>query len=567
MKASSNEKNLDILENIDNRIDFLSTISDKEGIPVWDQSFSKIFSTKSNSASKSSSTEIFYLPLIDSEKKHLTSLLFVKNLNSESPIVFTITNIELLNFVNNDKIDIKERENLLLTFLYFDNQIFGSRKYTNIPLHLFENIQTKKKFKTFDLKQSNEISGKKSSSTAKYALECVAISHCTGCNGSCDQCNLCVSNYCSFVWSGGGGSGESNGGSGGNGTDSGGGSSSGSNSSTPWYLANTNVDIYKYNSNVRFVFRSLYNYSLVLEKEQLDALQANSALTLSITNCLANNTEYKTAFIYSILNDYNVITSTVNQQKITTKLNIFFNSVFTEFPNTNWTQFYNFFITQNQNILSLSDFTNYKNSNKTVFDVESGDISNNTTGGYDSATYSTFNPQQNQWPNIPNVIPVNQFIGWLYPGIKKNCMDYAKAQISIKGYQISNYYESGQTYQIYREQTGVDQNALTQGLSYLKYALTNNIPVIVGIHDAPGHTKNLDLTTDHFIVIVGMGNDSNGKYFTFYDNASGNSSLGANSDNKLYYYSDTGLVKGISKTPYAKGLTYTITHIRKSKNK
>ena len=61
--------------------------------------------------------------------------------------------------------------------------------------------------------------------------------------------------------------------------------------------------------------------------------------------------------------------------------------------------------------------------------------------------------------------------------------------------------------------------------------------------------------------------DNNGNYFTFYDNASGSSSLGASPSNKLYYNSTTGTISGTSATPYASGLTYTITQIRKSKLK
>lgn len=62
-----------------------------------------------------------------------------------------------------------------------------------------------------------------------------------------------------------------------------------------------------------------------------------------------------------------------------------------------------------------------------------------------------------------------------------------------------------------------------------------------------------DNTTDHFVVIVGMGSDVNGDYFTFYDNASGRkpfASYGASSENKLYYYSSLNMIKGSSNTYY-----------------
>ena len=84
----------------------------------------------------------------------------------------------------------------------------------------------------------------------------------------------------------------------------------------------------------------------------------------------------------------------------------------------------------------------------------------------------------------------------------------------------------------------------------------------------PEHNGNLDSTTDYFIVIVGMDTDSNGKYFRFYDNASGLSSQGANSENKFYYNSSTGTIIGQSQTNYAISNNlnpYQITMIRKSK--
>jgi hypothetical protein len=147
-------------------------------------------------------------------------------------------------------------------------------------------------------------------------------------------------------------------------------------------------------------------------------------------------------------------------------------------------------------------------------------------------------------------------------------MDYAKAQISENGYQISNYFDSGQTFLVYSEQNGVYQTQLNLGLSYLTYVVKNNIPVIVGVDDEIcSSNPQTDNTTDHFIVIIGMGQDSNGKKdFTFYDNSSGNKELGASILNKLYL-NNCGLISGNSQTRYAinKPHEYRLTQIRKSK--
>ena len=208
--------------------------------------------------------------------------------------------------------------------------------------------------------------------------------------------------------------------------------------------------------------------------------------------------------------------------------------------------------------------------NRTSLDANSAvDINNNTDGGNDTNSYADFNPQQT-WTTISQVIPTNNFVGWGSPGIKRNCMDYAKAQIAKNGYQISNYGSAGQTFQIYTEQNGVNQANLTKSLSYLKYALSNNIPVIVGVDDNPGHPGNPDNSTDHFVVIVGMGSNSNGNYFQFYDNASGNISQGTSPLNLLYYNSSTGKISGKSQcSGYFNSVAhdYIITQIRKSKTK
>lgn len=225
------------------------------------------------------------------------------------------------------------------------------------------------------------------------------------------------------------------------------------------------------------------------------------------------------------------------------------------------------------NYLMQNSHLNFDNIvyNRTSFDTSSSsDLDNNSNGGFDNTSYNTFNPQQQGWPTIQNVISANQFVGWGTPGIKRNCMDYAKAQIGKVGYQISNYGANGQTFQIYTEQNGVNSSNLSAGLSYLKYALSNSIPVIVGVDDNPGNPGNPDNTTDHFIVIIGMGSNSKGNYFKFYDNASGNYLQGTSPLNQLYYNSNTGLISGSSEcSSYFNSVShnYIITHIRKSKIK
>ena len=188
-------------------------------------------------------------------------------------------------------------------------------------------------------------------------------------------------------------------------------------------------------------------------------------------------------------------------------------------------------------------------------------------GDYDTTSYVDFDPPLQSWPAIPTVIPISEFVGIGAPGIERTCMAYAKAQIAKKGYRISNYFDSTQTIQIYKATTGVNFTKINTGIGYLLSALHRGIPVIVGVDCWPGSSNpGTDNTTDHFIVIVGSGTDSNGNFFTFFDNSTSNALLGANPNNKLYYNQTTGYIRGRSQTYYGSQANYyTVTMIRKSK--
>lgn len=206
--------------------------------------------------------------------------------------------------------------------------------------------------------------------------------------------------------------------------------------------------------------------------------------------------------------------------------------------------------------------------NRTNYDTNTGDYDNNATGGYDTNTYSTFNYQTETWPTISPVLSTSQFVGW-DRNLSTNCMYYAKAQIAKEGWGISNYGDAGQTFQIFTSSGGINTTKLQEGMSYLKYALSNGIPVIVGVDNVVGSSNpNTDGTTDHFIVIVGMGEDSGGKYFRFYDNATSVITDGTHADNKLYFNPATNKITGLSKAGGANtspNYAYSITQIRKSK--
>lgn len=200
-----------------------------------------------------------------------------------------------------------------------------------------------------------------------------------------------------------------------------------------------------------------------------------------------------------------------------------------------------------------------------TYDAYSDDASNYTIGNYDNTVIPAFDAQIQQWPTVSNVIPTSKFVEYDH----SNCLDLSIAQIGKLGYKISEYYALGQTFVTYKESTGVDKNAAKDGVSYLISALQRGIPVIAGVDHTPGPSPgNPDNTTDHFVVIVGMGTDANGKYFRFFDNATNYPSKGASSSNKLYYNETSGIIKGQTSVTYTNGTSlplYTVTQIRKSK--
>ena len=154
-----------------------------------------------------------------------------------------------------------------------------------------------------------------------------------------------------------------------------------------------------------------------------------------------------------------------------------------------------------------------------------------------------------KWHTISPVIPKNKFIGWGHEDIKMNCFDYVVEQLRVSGHKVKSeswrdwskkkLVKSSGIYQLFLEENvagmtkGFQKGEFEKGLNYLKETLLKGIPVMVGVDD-DYHKYNTDKTTEHFITVVGMGEDNDGKYFLFYDNATPNKQIGTSVDNKLY---------------------------------
>ncbi|EEI89814.1 hypothetical protein HMPREF0765_4719 [Sphingobacterium spiritivorum ATCC 33300] len=222
-------------------------------------------------------------------------------------------------------------------------------------------------------------------------------------------------------------------------------------------------------------------------------------------------------------------------------------------------------------------------SNKHIDYIDDGEGSIiHDDGNYDTSVAPTINIlQQITWPTILPIIPIDKFVR--FDG--SNCYTLAKKQIELMGYTTSDYYAHDaygekQTINIFKKPNDdfytegeVNFTELQRGINYLHHALKRNIPIVVGVDYGATNTANNDnKTTDHFIVIVGMGNDSNGNFFQYYDSGSNLISQGTHNTNKLYYNHITGKVegKGVLQREGANGnenVHYIITMIRKSKTK
>ncbi|MCX7727517.1 MAG: C39 family peptidase, partial [Chitinispirillaceae bacterium] len=178
------------------------------------------------------------------------------------------------------------------------------------------------------------------------------------------------------------------------------------------------------------------------------------------------------------------------------------------------------------------------------------------------------------------------FSGWDYPGVRENCFDYALEQLRqvgrwVKSESWNKRWDGSKQlndhiFQLYLEEDvagmkkGVQQEQFVKGVEYLKEALRQGIPVIVGVDD-DSKRVNPDLTTEHFVTIVGMGEDEKGKYFLFYDNAVVDSEVGTSGLNKLYCKSSQYLIEGTGdpRNRYIQERTwkrkYIVTQIRETK--
>jgi hypothetical protein len=184
------------------------------------------------------------------------------------------------------------------------------------------------------------------------------------------------------------------------------------------------------------------------------------------------------------------------------------------------------------------------------------------------------------WTDTAAVVGTDKFVGWGTKGIAENCFDYCKEQLRIGGRSMKSPWWGDATkmqpdiYQLFVTQDvagmkkGIQPRQFVAGVKYLKQALKDKTPVVAGVDDGPG-SPNADQVTDHFVTIVGMGTDKVGKYFHFFDNATGDKAGGTSAANRLYPDCTAFKIEGTADNQYARDVatydTYRVTQIRETK--
>lgn len=181
----------------------------------------------------------------------------------------------------------------------------------------------------------------------------------------------------------------------------------------------------------------------------------------------------------------------------------------------------------------------------------------------DPADYSTedwFNTLTADWPTVDNVIPSDKHIYWTHtedvrtfvnryktegeePRTKLQCYDYVDYQLHVMDFRPSGpFAEDRDTIMVlYEYEIPGDRTRLRtelqvlptiKAVKYLKEALQDGTPIVIGMRlnawplswplregPRPNERRSTPFIepTNHFVVAVGMGEDENGKYVSFFD--------------------------------------------------
>jgi hypothetical protein len=96
-----------------------------------------------------------------------------------------------------------------------------------------------------------------------------------------------------------------------------------------------------------------------------------------------------------------------------------------------------------------------------------------------------------------------------------------------------------------------------QGIDAINESLDRNEPIIVGVNHTFGNTYN-EGTTDHFLIIVGRGEENGRAYYTFFDVGTTRREAGTHPQNRLYLRNNNTLI-GVTQYNQRR---YTVSQVR-----
>ncbi len=176
--------------------------------------------------------------------------------------------------------------------------------------------------------------------------------------------------------------------------------------------------------------------------------------------------------------------------------------------------------------------------------------------------------QITQWVYSPiaPVIKKDDYVGY-NDNTPHDCMVASKAQIAKQDLIIGGYNDAIQMFKNGKVGNPVNENSKSFGIDAIQKSLESGNSIIVGVDYTSSQSANIgtDNTTDHFVTIVGRGNDKGGEFFTFYENAISNKEKGTDVGTNKFYLQTDGTLKG--KTSWSEKVEFKVTQVRPTNKK
>ncbi|WP_294296986.1 hypothetical protein [uncultured Chryseobacterium sp.] len=190
INAKSGVDYVAILEAYNREKDFLTTMPDQQGMPIWD---------KMQIMDAENATGLM-IPL-SYDNKSMSSVLFAI-VDDENTVtgVRDFDNRLLENITYSGNVDKAFREKMLYTFMYMDHKTFGNEDFTNIPTGLFDDLKYSKTYGRIKIKNFEEPQNAVLGNTGKimWTQMCSMVWSCSHHGeGTCDYCmQLCHKKVC-----------------------------------------------------------------------------------------------------------------------------------------------------------------------------------------------------------------------------------------------------------------------------------------------------------------------------------------------------------------------------------